>query len=163
MPATNTNKKGDLKKFSIYNTKTKQTVNVTNPFGTRAKELYKQLIVANPTMSPTSFLPDGLNWTGKKFMKVKSLKPKIELRSSFKNYLAEVTIRNMENVTGYDGLQLLRGFTDVIDEYLAIHGGITVQAYVKTLMRKYVDGELLAEDGNRWTNSTKSVSPTHRR
>ena len=78
--------KGDVKKFPIYNTKTKKTVEVTNIYGQRAKELYKQLIVANPTIHASTFLPDGLKWTGTNLMKVKAAKPKIELRSSFKGF-----------------------------------------------------------------------------
>jgi hypothetical protein len=49
----------------------------------------------------------------------------------------------------------MKGFTSTIQDYQMLHGGVTVQAYVRTLMRKYVDGELLAEDGNCWVNSTQ--------
>ena len=122
-PKPNITKKDDVKKFPIFNTETKKMVNVTNIYGSRAKELYKQAIVANPSIHPSMFLPDGLKWTGTTLRKVKLAKPKVELRSSFKNYIAEVTIRNTENILGYDGVtEMMKGFTTVIQDYQKSRG-----------------------------------------
>ena len=88
--------------IKIFDTKTKKQVTVKNPYGKRAKQLYKQLIV-DKKADPNTVMPDGLKYhpTSQTFTRIKSKKPKIELRTSFKNYLGEFTIRNFENLPEY--------------------------------------------------------------
>lgn len=135
---------------------TNKKVKVKNPYGKKAKEIYKKMIDKNA--DPFTVLPDGLKYypVSGQIRQVKSTKPKIELRTSFKNYLGEFTIRNNENLPEYEGFKLTLEYIDTMKQYQALHGGIKVQLYTKTLMRKYVDGTLLTED-TRWVNSKQET------
>ena len=88
----------------IYDSKLKKNVKVQNVYGKKAKQLYKQLII-NEKQDPVTILPDGLKYfpISKTFRQVKSTKPKIELKTSYKNYLGELTLRNFENLPQYKG------------------------------------------------------------
>ena len=142
--------------IKIYDTKKKKDVTVKNPHSKRAKQLYKQLIDAGK--DPAVVIPEGLRYfpQSQTIRKVKSQKPKIELRTSFKDYLGEFTIRNFENLPEYKGFELVTQYLDTIKQYLDLHGGIKTQLYAKVLMRKYVDDELLTED-SRWVTSMQET------
>ena len=92
---------------------------VKNPYGKRAKQLYKQLIV-DKKADPNTVMPDGLKYhpTSQTFTRIKSKKPKIELRTSFKNYLGEFTIRNFENLPEYKGFELTLNFATKASDFL---------------------------------------------
>ena len=143
--------------IEIYDSKLKKHVRVQNPYGKRAKQLYKQLIVKDKK-DPAIVLPDGLKYfpQTETFRRIKSQKPKIELRTSYKNYLGELTLRNSENLPQYKGFTLLKDFYGSIQKYLTLHKGVKTQLYAKVLMRKYVDGELLMED-TRWIPSLQKT------
>ena len=109
----------------IYDSKLKKNVKVQNVYGKKAKQLYKQLII-DEKQDPITILPNGLKYfpISKTFRQVKSTKPKIELKTSYKNYLGELTLRNFENLPQYKGFTLLNEFYDSIQKYLAVNKGV---------------------------------------
>eukprot|EP01050_Picozoa_sp_SAG11_P036368 SAG11_NODE_13801_length_638_cov_12.821892_1_plen_192_part_10 len=140
----------------IYDDKNDKMVRIKNLYGTRAKQLYKQLILAGT--NPIDILPDGLNYYEKsnRFRRVKSKKPKVELKSGYNNYIGELTIRNYEALPEYKGFLLMDGFRDKLDDFLTKQQGMKVQLSTKVLMRKMVDGEAIAED-TRWIKSSQEI------
>ena len=75
-------------------------------------------------------------------------------RSSFKRYLATYSVSNKTNISAFAGLDLIKQFIPKLKSMLNLHKGIKFYFDVQCHMVKYLDGEVLTEDKDRWVGST---------
>ena len=96
-----------------------------NPYGKRAKELYRHYIEIEGH-DPADILPPGFKYHPNSQQIKRLPKPKLRVteRSAYKSYLTSYTLHNRKRVGGLAGFNLLHELTPHLSTALKHHGGI---------------------------------------
>ena len=149
------------KRHQAYDMVKERYIYYTNPYGRTAKRLYKQYIGighdAEMVMpNDLKYYPDSGRF--RRFdpasTKINYGKMDVKERSSFKRYLATYSVSNKTNISAFAGLDLIKQFIPKLKSMLNLHKGIKFYFDVQCHMVKYLDGEVLTEDKDRWVGST---------
>jgi hypothetical protein len=87
-----------------------------------------------------------------------SMLKRVQQRTAYKQYISSDTLDNDEGLVGWDGLQLLRGFTPSLQHSFRQHGGLKVHISVLAIFKKQFDDKMIRD--LRWTTTPIATALT---
>ena len=143
-PKTKANKLG---RITLLNYETGKMTPPVNPYGPRAKQIYKCAIEVEGH-DPATVVPLDLKYypISGTFRRMEQPKrPMIEARYAYKNYLGAYTLHNLDQVPGIEGFELIRKFVPLLRDYMQKEGSIKFHISTRCLMEKTLQGVKISE------------------
>ena len=143
-PKAKPNKSG---RITLPNYETGKMTPPVNPYGPRAKQIYKYTIEVEGH-DPATVVPLDLKYYPGSGIFRRMKQPKkamIEARYSYKNYLGAYTLHNLDQLPGIEGFELIHKFTPLLREYMQKNGSIKFHISTRCLMEKTLQGVKISE------------------